>query len=406
METLANVRRGNTLGGVLLVSGCCIGAGMLGMPIVAATAGFIPSSIAMILCCAFMICTGLLILEANLWFKGEANLGSMLESTLGKTGKRIYGCVFICLLYCLLVAYISGAGELFGSFLSSIFQVEVPMWMGSVTCVALTGYLIYLGTGVVDSINRLLMIGLALAYLCIVVFGAAYTDPRALMYQEWSAALMTMPLMLVSFGFHNLIPSLSTYLQGDKRNLCYTIIVGSLIPLAVYLVWQSVILAMLPYANSQVLQEALSHSEMVTNLLQSVLGSSIVFLLISYFAFFAIVTSYLGNALSCVDFLIDSLHLKQTSAARAMMCFVVLVPPLVISIFNPHLFLKALGYAGGFATVILFGILPALMVWVGRYKKGIQGARLVPGGKITLVGVIVFSAFIMMIELAQQINVF
>lgn len=396
----------NTLGGILLVAGCCIGAGMLGMPIVAAKAGFIPSSIAMILCCAFMICTGLLILEANLWFSHEANISSMLESTLGKTGKLIYGGVFICLLYCLLVAYISGAGELFSLFLGSVFQITVPTWMGGLVCVLWSGYLIYLGTGTIDWINRLLMFGLALSYIFIIAWGAFYVQPSALLYQKWSSSLLSMPLMLISFGFHNLIPSLRTYLKGDKQGLRLSIVVGSLVPLALYLIWQGVVLGMLPYANSVQLDAAIGNSEMVNNLIQTVLGSSSVLILVNYFAFFAILTSYLGNALSCVDFLADGFRLKQTHIVRALLCFFVAVPPYVISVLNPHLFLKALGYAGGFATVILFGILPALMVWVGRYRMNQTERMLVPGGKPMLIGVIIFSLAIIALELNLQIQWF
>lgn len=400
------VQKKNTLGGVLLVSGCCIGAGMLGMPIVAATAGFIPSSLAMILCCAFMICTGLLILEANLWFDHETNLSSMLESTLGQAGKFIYGTVFIALLYCLLVAYTSGAGELFALFLSSLLQTPIPTWMGGLVCILMTGYLIYLGTGVVDRLNRLLMVGLGLSYLVIIAWGAYYVEPSALLYQKWSTSLLSMPLMLIAFGFHNLIPSIRTYMRGDKEGLRLSIVVGSLIPLAVYLFWQAVILGMLPYADSAQLNEAISHSEMVTNLIQTVLGSSSVIILVDYFAFFAILTSYLGNALSCVDFLADGFRLKKSNVVRAVLCGIVVIPPFVISVVNPHLFLKALGYAGGFATVILFGILPALMVWVGRYRMNQKGEILVPGGKVMLVGVIVFSLAVMALELNLQIQLF
>jgi hypothetical protein len=52
----------------------------------------------------------------------------------------------------------------------------------------------------------------------------------------------------------------------------------------------------------------------------------------------------------------------------------------------------ALNYAGAFGAVILFGILPALMVWSGRYIKGISGEKIVPGGKITLGAIILFAA--------------
>lgn len=38
-----NEKRGSVLGGMLLIAGSCIGAGMLGLPIVTGLSGFFPS---------------------------------------------------------------------------------------------------------------------------------------------------------------------------------------------------------------------------------------------------------------------------------------------------------------------------------------------------------------------------
>ncbi|MDB6080860.1 MAG: tyrP-E, partial [Chlamydiia bacterium] len=59
----------------------------------------------------------------------------------------------------------------------------------------------------------------------------------------------------------------------------------------------------------------------------------------------------------------DGLHTKDTSKNRALLGLLVLVPPLLVALTNPKIFLVALNYAGGFCTVILFGVLPALMAW-------------------------------------------
>ena len=52
-------------GGILLVAGCCIGAGMLGLPVLSAQAGFAPSILMFFVCWLFMARTGLLLLEVN-----------------------------------------------------------------------------------------------------------------------------------------------------------------------------------------------------------------------------------------------------------------------------------------------------------------------------------------------------
>jgi len=64
----------------------------------------------------------------------------------------------------------------------------------------------------------------------------------------------------------------------------------------------------------------------------------------------------------------------------------------------------ALNYAGGFGAVIIFGILPALMVWSGRYNKGLKGPQFIPGGKIMLVLVMLCSLGVLLLQVYQTIN--
>ena len=95
METQISINQGRTLGAILLVAGCCIGAGMLGLPVLSAQAGFVPSMFFFIASWFFMLCTGLLLLEANLWFKEDINVVSLAGHTLGKIGKAVGWIVFL-----------------------------------------------------------------------------------------------------------------------------------------------------------------------------------------------------------------------------------------------------------------------------------------------------------------------
>ena len=78
------------------------------------------------------------------------------------------------------------------------------------------------------------------------------------------------------------------------------------------------------------------------------------------------------------------------------------VPPLLFTLTDPRAFLSALEYAGAFGVVTLLGLLPALMVWSGRYYKHFQSTFKAPGGKLTLVLAIVFSILVIGIEIASK----
>ena len=123
------VPKSHIFGAILLVAGCCIGAGMLGLPVLTSVAGFKPSLLMFFLSWLFMFCTGLLLLEANLFFKDEVNIVSMAERTLGTFGKISAWLIFGFLFYCLLVAYISGSGSLVSSFAEIWFDIEIPRWV-------------------------------------------------------------------------------------------------------------------------------------------------------------------------------------------------------------------------------------------------------------------------------------
>ena len=59
--------RSSQISVIFLVGGTCIGGGMLALPVSTSLVGFLPSLVVMTLAWIFMTCTGLLILEVNLW---------------------------------------------------------------------------------------------------------------------------------------------------------------------------------------------------------------------------------------------------------------------------------------------------------------------------------------------------
>lgn len=394
MDTSIHQKTGSIVGAILLITGCCIGAGMLGLPVISALTGFKPSLVMFFVSWLFMTSTALLLLEVNLWFSSEVSIVSMAGRTLGIAGKIVSWLCFLFLFYALGVAYIAGSGELIANVIQEVFHVSMAHWIGSLTISLLFGVFVYLGTRAVDIFNRFLMSGLIATYLLLVILGGPHVRSENLTFANWSAAPFVLPVMIISFGFHNLIPSLSTYLQWDLKRLRWAIIGGSLLALMIYIVWEWLILGLVPAQNHGDIKQVLSEGEMATQFLKDAVGASWVLDIIQYFAFFAIVTSFLGNSLSFVDFLADGLRIKKNHWGKCLLCLLVIAPPFILSVVYPKIFLAALNYAGSFGAVILFGILPALMVWSGRYYKQLGDKHLVPGGKWTLGAIISFSLWL------------
>lgn len=401
MKIGADNKKGSLLGSILLITGCCVGAGMLGLPARSAAAGYFPSMVTFVLCWLFMMTTGLLLLEVNIWFKKEVNVITMAGGTIGKIGQSFAWVLFLFLFYCIEVAYTAGSGQIFVDLIHEATAVTVPVWLGSLAFVVIFGVMIYFGTHSVDRLNRFLMAGLIITYLLLIGFGSMHIKMDLLGHIEWKNSVWTIPVMIISFGYHNLIPSLTAYMKNDVRKMRLAIMIGSAIPLVIYLIWMLIILGIIPF---QEFADDQDKGELVTHNLKTVLGSSVVVSVMDYFALFAIVTSFLGVTLSLVDFLVDGFDLKRMRAGRLLACLLALIPPLIFGVFHPHVFVRALEYAGGFGAVILFGVLPALMVWSGRYKKKLWTEQIVPGGKPVLVAVMLFAVIVFGLQVVNVLQ--
>lgn len=394
---MEHVKQGSILGGTLLITGSCIGAGMLALPILTGMAGFFPTMIMFFVAWIFMTTTAFLLIEVNSWFEKPVNLLSMVGRTLGKFGQYISWLLYLFLFYALLVAYISLSGSHVSGFANSLFHIQTPRWSGSLFFVLLFGWFVYLGTRPVDMVNRWLMLGKIGAYLLLLAFGFQYFSGEKIFYSDIKFAFFAVPILIISFGFHNMIPSLFTYLGGDVARMKQSILYGSLFTLVIYLVWEVMALGILP--PDVILKSYTSNLDAATAI-QRYLNKSVVGSFASSLAFFAILTSFLAQSLSLVHFIGDGLKAKKRQSI--WLCTLALLPPLAFALIKPDVVYKALNFAGGFCAVILFGVFPALMVWIGRYRKKIPSDYRITGGQPLLICILLFALFIVFYQLTMM----
>ncbi len=387
-------------GGVLLVAGTAIGAGMLALPLVTAQGGFLPSILIYFLCYAFSMATGLLLLEICLCMPQGANIISMSQHLLGKTGKTAAWILYLFLFYTLTIAYIAGGA----GFIASLFQGHIPHYIAAAIFVIFFGGVVYLGTHIVDRINSLLMIGLVLSFALFIVFGIRHVQWDLLSRSSLGAAFLGLPVIFTSFSYQGIVPSLTSYLNRDKSMVRFAIIVGSTIPFVAYLIWQFMILGVIPLAGLHGLLEAKKQGLNAIEPLAFVFKNSYIPLIGQFFGAFAITTSFLGVTLGLLDFLSDGLKIEKKGIKKLFLCALVFVPSFLVAVSNPTIFLRALGYAGGIGCALLLGLFPIMMVYVERYKKNYTPLnRVLPGGRILLSILTLFVVFELIIEVAQEI---
>ncbi len=386
------------IGCILLIVGTSIGAGMLALPIATAQLGFVGSLVLLFGCWAVMTAGAFLILEVNLCLPQNSNLISMARVTIGPIGQIIAWISFLLLLYSLLSAYIAGGSDLFQHLLVSQ-NVNLPKSIAPLLFTIILGSVVFLGIRSVDYVNRFLMAIKFSAYALLTTFLVPHIDTGKLfqgdMSQITSATALT--VTITSFGYAAIVPSLRIYFQSDVAKLKKAILWGSLIPLFCYVIWDMVIMGVIPLQGENgliaILHSQSSTSDMV-NTLTSLAQNPTITTFAKLFTSVCVLTSFLGVGICLVDFLADGLQVEKVGVKNLLIHLLVFVPPLAIVLISPGIFVKALEYAGIYCIVLLI-LLPAWMAWYGRYHRHLPTAFRMPGGKPLLIGLVIFSIAVM-----------
>ncbi len=374
------------LGGVLLIIGTSIGGGMLALPLSTAAGGFVHSFFLFLGVWSITVLAGFYILEINLWLPEGTNMISMAKSTLGVGGQIITWLCYLFLLYALVAAYISGGTDLTQSLLQLI-HIKTPEWLDSIIFTVLFGAILYFGVHAVDLANRALMIGKLVGYTLLVIFVAPHVNFANLESGSFRLLAGAVMVVVISFGYTIIIPTLRTYFKSNVNALRLTIAVGSLIPLFCYLIWDLVVQGSLkshgPDGLIQITHSGHQISEL-TGALSYRLGSKTISDLAHFFTSICITTSFLGVSLCLTDFFADGLQVRKRGFGNWITLGLTLLPPLLIVFLYPAFFIKGLKLAG-IICIILLTLMPALMVWSGRYRVKIAAGYQVIGGKVFVI---------------------
>ena len=386
------------IGGILLIVGTAIGGGMLALPLASAEAGFFSSSLLLFGCWLAMTLSALLVLEVNLWFPSNSNLISMAKATLGRTGVAVAWTSYLLLLYSLLSAYIAGGSDFFHN-LISLIGINIPKQLSALLFALLFGSVVYQGIRSVDYVNRGLMITKFGALIALIILILPSTTLEKLTAGNLKYLTTGLAVTITSFGFATIVPSLRSYFHDDVTKLRRAILIGSLIPLIFYILWDMAIMGVIPLTGPNSLTEMLhsqsANSEFV-NTLSNLLQRETITVLARIFTSICLATSFLGVALCLSDFLADGLNINKTGKGKLMINSLTLIPPVLIVLFYPGAFIKGLSYAG-ICCIVLLLFMPASMAWSGRYHKKIAHGYRVKGGKALLV-ILIITAIIVILH--------
>lgn len=338
------------------------------------------------------------ILEVNLYLPPGKNMISMASATLGKPGILVAWLSYLFLLYTLLSAYISGGADVLGGLLK-LLHIQAREWKLITLFTLVFGIVVYGGIRKVDLLNRGLMFAKLGAYLLLTLLIAPYIKVEHFESGEMRYITATIMILITSYGFAIIVPSLRDYFNDDIPALKNVIFIGSLIPLLCYIAWDAVIMGTLTATGDHGLATLMQDTHPTSTLalmLSETVHNKTITTLFNFFTSICMLTAFLGVSLCLISFLSDGLNLVKQGRQGLGLFLLTFLPPLLVVIYYPDAYLYALNYAGFFCVILLL-LLPALMSYFGR--KHFYSAFMVPGGKITQFTVILSALLLLCIAL-------
>jgi len=322
---------------VSVLVGTCIGAGVLGIPYVAAQVGFFVAL-------AYILLLGLLILTVNLYFgeiilrtKGDHQIAGYAGKYLGKKGKFVLEFAMVFGVYAAIVAYMLGVGEslsflVFGdSSHSTLFGVLFGFIMSA---------LLWKG---LKALRRFEKIGVLIVLtLFTTIFFTLVKDINLsnLYYFNIGSIFLPFGVILFSLMSFSAIPQLQIILHKNERLMRKVLVTGTLVSVIFYSLFAFVVVGVKGAATPEIATLSL--------------GSIFVFL-----GIFTMFTSYLslGNALR------ENLMYDERFKKKEAWFFSALIPILVfifVKSFEFFSFTRILSIgglvSGGFTAVLVLAM--------------------------------------------------
>lgn len=357
-------------GSVYLILGTCIAAGMLGLPIVTAEFHFALTSIMLISSWLLMSTGAWCLLQVNMTMPRGANFISMSEATLGRIAKYITWFAYLMLLYSLICAYLAASGDL----LQTLFlhmHIAMPRWMATALATFILGSVVYQGIRSVDITNRFLMS--AKFIICFLLIGSVipFVHLHQLVPGNWHLNGAAWLVVITSFGYGSILPSIRDYLANDRKKIMRVFFISSIIPPILYFVWIAVIQGSLARFGAHGLS-ALNNSPNTNSLLMSEIAGLTHYVMIKTISVIFIsicsITGFLSVSTSLLDALTDGLKRKNNGLDRIGVAALTFLPPTLVVIFDPSIFIHALAYAGICCLYILV-VLPISMFVSQRFWR-------------------------------------
>lgn len=353
------VRRLTFTEAVMLVVGATIGSGVLGLAYASRKAGW-PVLLTWLLAAGFLsVASMLYVAETALRTRRPLQLSGLAEKYVGKAGSWLIFFSVGATSFCSLIAYITGCGKILSTFLG--LPLEEASLLFSIGATAV----VWLGLKVTGAAEKFL--GLGMILMLVLLVGASFLRARVpldeILHAHWSWGIPVFNIAVFCYAVQYIVPELARGFRDRPEKLVPAILGGTgisflilaLVPLAVFL--------MLP--GKEITEVAsLSWGRALEN--------PLFYLLVNFFAFCAMLTSFWAIAESFLTNCIERLGFRSERdiRSRALCLAFIVIPPIFLASSGLVGFVSAIFSAGTFGGIIM-SVLPVFMLRSAR-KKGDQ----------------------------------
>lgn len=363
-KTQSQKDRAALVAATALIAGNLVGAGILGLPINTGLAGMVPSLCALLAGGLLMGLTALILGDEVFRRRNEKfDYPSLYEDLLGRGGKWVATAANLVILYGLLTAYFTGGAKIVAG-LFSLESSTVVLLLFALPLVVLAS----VELGFLARLNILFIALLVVFFSGLLLMGLGHVEMDRFAYSDWTYLIATLPIVITAFHFHNVIPTVGASLGWDRTLYRKALFAGMALAFVMNILWVFVGIGVIPLTGADSILAAWETNMPATVPMAAQIGGSLFPLCAAFFALVAIATSFLANGLGLQSFIGDLLSHSFGLESRPLILGATFLPPLLISVVYPDIFLRALDVVGGVGIVVLFALLPLLLVLRDRKR--------------------------------------
>ena len=354
-----------------LVAGYTIGAGILGLPIITGLAGFIPASIGMLLIWGALYRAAWFMAKQFIVRKDDnCDYLTLFKQELGSVGKWAAIIGFLIIYYGSLTAYLAGTAAI----IKATFNLHISFFLLVLICFVIYTLIISYGVNAVQRSNFLLMMILIASFIYLSGTLTPHIQlKRYVQHIDWGFFPCIFSVMVFSAAPFLVVPTVCRKLKYDSKPVLIALIIGGVVSFIISFVWTAVTIGVLPItgAGQNNILFAYNHNLSATIPIAGLGYSNNIITTSVVFSILAIFTSYLGAGIAIIGFMKDFTYSLFRIRNKLLITLIAFIPPLIVTITNPNIFLYMLNFVGGAGFCLVGGVIPSI-IYIKKTRNSIH----------------------------------